>query len=35
MQSNTKFKPENNTVKLSSVSKYYGNFKDLLITAEK
>ena len=27
MQSNTKFKPENNTVKLSSVSKYYGNFK--------
>ena len=38
MQSNTKFKPENNTVKLSSVSKYYGNFKgieDINISVQK
>ena len=38
MQSNTKFKPENNTVKLSSVSRYYGNFKgieDINISVQK
>ena len=38
MPSNTKFKTENNTVKLSSVTKYYGNFKgieDISISVQK
>ena len=38
MPSNTKFKTENNTVKLSSVTKYYGNFKgieDINISVQK